>query len=292
MHDRASAIPTDAGQGPCGARAGVGLRPAHYRELLERRPALALVEVHSENYFGEGGQPHHFLEQFRARYSLSLHGVGLSLGSADGLPGGHLDRLAALVERYEPALVSEHLCWSAIAGRHGNDLLPMPYTEAALDLMCERVERVQARLRRRILVENISSYLQFAASAIPEWEFLAELARRSGCGILLDVNNVYVSAHNHGFDARTYIDAIPSEAVGEIHLAGFDRAGALLIDTHGARVHDDVWALYEYTLERVAPCPTLIEWDTALPPLAILLDEAGKAAECMSRREPCHALVD
>ncbi|MDP1925195.1 MAG: DUF692 domain-containing protein [Thiobacillus sp.] len=262
---------------PIPARAGIGLRAPHYRELLDTLPAVGWLEVHSENYFGEGGQPLHYLEQARSHYPLSLHGVGLSLGSTDELDRTHLSKLKRLAERFDPALVSEHLCWCSAGGRYLNDLLPLPYTEEALALVSRHIDEAQTFLGRRILVENVSSYLQFAHSTLPEWEFLTEAAARSGCGILLDVNNIYVSAVNHGFDADRYLEAIPVEAVGEIHLAGFDSNGDCLIDTHGKPVADEVWALYRRAVRRFGRVPTLIEWDTDIPPLAILLDEARKA---------------
>jgi hypothetical protein len=260
---------------PCAA--GIGLRAPHYRELLDTRPAIGWLEVHSENFFGEGGQPHWFLEQLRAHYPLSLHGVGLGLGSVDPLSFVHLDKLERLIAHYQPALVSEHLCWSAAGGRHLNDLLPLPYTDEALAHVCGRIERVQERLRRQILVENVSSYLRYRHSTIPEWEFLAQVIRRTGCGLLLDVNNVYVSAVNHGFDAHEYLAAMPAAAVQEIHLADFEAAAQLLIDTHGGPVADPVWTLYRDTLARIGARPTLIEWDTDIPQLPVLLGEARKA---------------
>jgi hypothetical protein len=251
-------------------RAGIGLRAPHYREILDTRPDIGWLEVHSENYFGRGGQPLHYLERARCHYPLSLHGVGLSLGSADGLRQAHLMQLKALVERFDPAFVSDHLCWGAIGERHLNDLLPLPYTEAALDAVCINVVRAQEFLGRQILVENVSSYLQFSDSTIPEWEFVGEVARRTGCGLLLDVNNIYVSAVNHGFDALHYLDAIPAHAV----------AGP-------------VWNLYGEALTRFGPVPTLIEWDTDLPPLVVLLQEAAKAQEILNQwtMETTHALA-
>jgi uncharacterized protein (UPF0276 family) len=270
------------------ARAGIGLRAPHCREIIDTRPDIAWVEVHSENYFGDGGQPHRFLERIRRDHALSLHGVGLGIGSALPLDRGHLDKLARLIERYEPGLVSEHLCWGAAGGRHLNDLLPLPYTEEALAHVCGRIEQTQAHLRQQILIENVSSYLQFRHSTIPEWEFLAEVAARSGCAILLDVNNIYVSAVNHGFDGRTYLNAIPAAAVREIHLAGFDASGPCLIDTHGSAVSDDVWTLYRAAIARVGPRPTLIEWDTDIPALGVLLAEAAKAAQVL---EHAHAVA-
>ena len=269
-------------------QAGIGLRPPHYRQLLSELPAVGWLEVHSENYFSRGGQPLHFLERARSHYPLSLHGVGLSLGSADGLSIDHLAQLKRLIERFDPGVVSDHLCWGAIGGRHLNDLLPLPYTEEALDLVCAHVDQAQVFLGRQLLVENVSSYLQFSASTIPEWEFLTALARRTGCGILLDVNNIYVSSVNHGFDPLRYLDAIPPAAVGEIHLAGFDSmpvaggtGGTVLIDTHGKPVAGAVWNLYGEALSRLGARPTLIEWDTDIPPLATLLKEARKAQDVL-----------
>lgn len=273
---------------PIPARAGIGLRPPHYRELLKRLPDIGWLEVHSENYFGAGGQPFYYLERLRNHYPLSLHGVGLSLGSTDRLNREHLNKLKALIARVEPALVSEHLCWSSIGGRHLNDLLPLPYTEEALDLVCAHVAEAQDFLGRQILIENISSYLQFNHSTMPEWEFLRLVASRTGCGILFDVNNIYVNSVNHGFDARRYLWGIPATAVWEIHLAGFDQGPGCLIDTHGKPVADPVWALYREALGRFGRVPTLIEWDTDLPVLQVLLDEAAKAAGYLEER---HALA-
>ena len=274
--------------------AGIGLRSPHHREIVDAQPDIGWLEVHSENYFGRGGQPLALLERLRARYPVSLHGVGLSLGSADGLRNSHLARLKALADRIEPALVSDHLCWGAIGDRHLNDLLPLPYTEEALEVVCANIGHAQDFLGRELVVENVSSYLQFCDSRIPEWEFVAEVARRTGCGLLLDVNNIYVSAVNHGFDALRYLDAIPVEAVREIHLAGFDTSGQCLIDTHGRPVAGPVWNLYGEALSRVGPVPTLVEWDTDLPPLADLLAEAQKADEILGEwvaTEIPHALA-
>ena len=257
---------------------GIGLRAAHYREFLDSQPRTGWLEVHSENYFGDGGYDLHVLEQVRSRYPVSLHGVALSIGSADGLREGHLAKLKRLVERIEPALVSEHLCWAAIGPRHFNDLLPLPHTRQALDQVVAHVSQVQDALRRRILVENVSSYLQFRVSEMSEFAFLAELSRRSGCGVLLDVNNVYVNSVNHGFDPQQALLEIPVESVAEIHLAGHSEAGDLLIDDHGSRVAPPVWNLYEAACRRFGPVPALIEWDTAVPPLDVLLGEAATAA--------------
>jgi len=257
---------------------GIGLRAAHYREFLDSRPRADWLEVHSENYFGDGGYDLHVLEHVRGRYPVSLHGVALSLGSADGVRQGHLAKLKRLVDRIEPALVSEHLCWAALGPRHFNDLLPLPYTRAALDQVVAHVTLVQETLRRRILIENVSSYLQFRASEMSEFAFLAELAKRSGCSILLDVNNVFVNSVNHGFDPVKALHEIPEGAVGEIHLAGHCAAGDMLIDDHGSRVVPPVWKLYQKACRRFGSIPTLIEWDTSIPPLEVLLDEAAMAA--------------
>jgi uncharacterized protein len=269
------------------ATAGIGLRAPHYRELLETLPPIGWLEVHSENYFGNGGQPLHYLERCCSHYPLSLHGVGLSLGSVDPLNATHLAKLKALIERFEPGLVSDHLCWGSVGGRYLNDLLPLPYTEEALAHISRRVSEAQDYLGRQMLVENVSSYLRYTHSTIPEWEFLRAVAERSGCGILLDVNNIYVSACNHGFDAAEYLNAIPIQPVQEIHLAGFDSNGDCLIDTHGKPVYDDVWPLYAKAIERFGAVPTLIEWDTDIPALEVLLGEARKAQAIMEQRPGC-----
>lgn len=258
--------------------AGIGLRPPHYRQVLEETPAIGWLEVHSENFFCAGGEPLRLLAAVRARYPISLHGVGLSLGADDPRGDEHLAKLARLVASCEPAAVSEHLCWSAVNGRHFNDLLPLPYTEEALSLVCRRVQQAQEVLRRPLLVENVSSYVEFTASTMPEGEFVAEVARRTGCGLLVDVNNIYVSAINHGFDPLAYLDALPAASVAEIHLAGYDAWDGLLVDTHGRAVQPPVWALYAAALDRFGPRPTLIEWDTDIPPLPVLLGEAAQAA--------------
>lgn len=262
---------------PLPVRAGIGLRAPHYREILAAPPAVGWMEVHSENYFGPGGQPLHYLEAIRAHYPISLHGVGMSLGSADSIDRRHLRCLGRLIDRIEPAVVSDHLCWGATGGRHLNDLLPLPYTEEALAVVCAHIDEVQDLLGRRILVENVSSYLRFSHSSIPEWDFVAAVAQRTGCGLIVDVNNIYVSAVNHGFDPRRYLRAIPTGAVQEIHLAGFDQGEFCLIDTHGKPVAQEVWALYGDALALFGAVPTLIEWDTDLPALDVLLGEAATA---------------
>jgi uncharacterized protein len=262
-------------------RAGVGLRAAHYREMLESVPDVGWLEVHGENYFCDGGQPLQLLEHLRAHYPLSVHCVGMSLGSADSLELDHLQKLARVIDRFQPALVSDHLSWSAVDGIHFNDLLPLPYTEEALAVVCRNIGQVQDFLRRQILVENVSSYLTFRHSTIPEWEFLAEASRRTGCGVLLDINNIYVNATNHGFDPESYLAAIPVAAVQELHLAGFEDNGDCLIDTHSRPVADAVWHLYAKAVAQFGAIPSLIEWDADLPPLAMLLAEAAKADHIM-----------
>ena len=268
-------------------RAGIGLRAQHHSDLLRNKPPVGWIEAHSENYFGAGGIQRHYQEKLRAIYPVSLHGVGLSLGSTDPISRTHLQQLWQLVRQFEPLFVSEHLSWSSVDGRFTNDLLPLPYTEEALRHMVARIVYVQETLGRRILIENVSSYLQFTASAVPEWEFLAELADQSGCGLLLDVNNVYVSAQNHGFDPKTYLRSLPRAAVEEMHLAGHTvrQVGGrqMLIDTHNQHVCDDVWELYSFAIRHFGRVPTLIEWDADIPPLDVLVAEAGEAdkrAEC------------
>ena len=268
---------------PDPARAGIGLRTPHFEALAALRPPLSFIEVHSENYFADGGPALAWLERFRADYAVSLHGVGMSLGSADSLDRGHLARLARLAGRIEPALVSEHLCWSSVGGVHLGELLPLPCTEEALAHVCDRVSAVQEALGRRILVENVSAYVRFAASTIPEGEFVAEVARRTGCGVLLDLNNAWVNAVNHDTDVRAFLEAIDPASVGEIHLAGYEATPDGLVDTHGAPVCAEVWALYEETIGRLGPVPTLVEWDTDIPALGALLAEAGRADAILAR---------
>jgi uncharacterized protein len=272
----------DGGNASIPARAGIGLRAPHMAEIIATRPAVGMLEVHAENYMG-GGPALRRLEAIRGQYPVSLHGVGLSLGSAEGIDATHLARLKDLTARIEPALVSEHLSWSVSDGIYLNDLLPLPYTEETLAVVAANVERVQQALGRAILVENPSTYLRFRHSVIPEPEFVGALAARSGCGILCDVNNIYVTSENFGLDAVAYLDALPPAAIGEIHLAGHfrgERQGrALLIDDHGARVTRPVWDLYEHAARRFGRVPTLIEWDKELPELAVLLAEARRADE-------------
>ena len=280
-------------RGPIPARAGIGLRFQHHRVVAETRPAIGWLEVHTENYLG-GGPTAAILDTLRRDYPLSCHGVGLSLGSADGLDRDHLARIGRAIERFAPALVSEHLSWSVTNDRYLADLLPLPLTEEALAVMCRNVDEAQSLLGRRILIENPSSYLRYRHSTIPEWEFLAAVAARTGCGLLCDVNNIYVSASNHGWDASAYLAMLPPAAIGEIHLAGhavraLDNGATLRIDDHGSRVAPAVWALYAEALTRFGPVPTLIEWDTNVPALDVLLDEAVRAQTLLDAAETDHA---
>jgi uncharacterized protein (UPF0276 family) len=276
--------------GPVPARAGIGLRAQHHQAILGATPAPAWIEAHTENYFHAGGPAVRALERARASYTLSLHGVGLGLGSAAPLDRSHLARVREAVRRYEPALVSEHACWGHVDGEHFNDLLPLPYTEEAVVHLAARVGEVQDALGRQILLENLSAYVSFAASQLSEGEFLAAVVERSGCGLLLDVNNAYVNASNLGLELDAFLAALPGTAIQEIHLAGHSkrRVGAreLLIDDHGSAVCDEVWALFDVVLDRFGPRPTLIEWDNDVPPLEILLADARRADQ---RLERCHA---
>ena len=284
-------IVIEAAREPCSAppsipaRAGIGLRHAHFRPMLEMRPPVGWLEVHSENYLG-GGEPLHHLERLRHDYPISLHGVGLSLGTDGPLDREHLERIAALARHIDPALISEHLSWSIADGIYLNDLLPLPYTEEALLVVCDHVGEMQDALGRRILIENPSSYLRFSHSVIPECDFLAEIVRRSGCGLLCDVNNIFVSARNHGFDSHRYLAALPVEAIGEIHLAGHSvreiDGREIRIDDHGSAVIDAVWSLYVEALGRLGRIPTLIEWDSNVPELPVLLAEAEKAEQILA----------
>lgn len=270
---------------PVPASAGVGLRFQHHREVLEAKPPIAWLEVHTENYLGGGPSPY-TLDRVGEHYPLSLHGVGISLGSACGLDAQHLQKVRTAVKRFAPGLVSEHLSWSAAGTHFLPDLLPLPMTQEALRVVCRNVDQMQAALGRTILLENPSSYVQFSHSTIPEWEFLAEVARRTGCGLLCDVNNIYVSASNHGWNAREYICKLPAERVGEIHLAGHSTrqlaSGAMLrVDDHGCAVCEQVWDLYAFAIQRFGAVPTLVEWDNDVPALDVLLSQARKADEIM-----------
>jgi uncharacterized protein (UPF0276 family) len=257
---------------------GIGLRPPHYAAVIAERPPVDWFEVISENFMVEGGNPRRVLRQVRERYPVVLHGVSLSLGSVDPLDEAYLERLAALAAEVEPAWISDHLCWSSFGGHTGHDLWPLPFTEEALDHVVRRVSRVQERLGRRILVENVSSYVQFQASSLTEWEFLAALAERADCGLLLDVNNVYVSARNHGFSAHDFLAGIPPARVGQFHLAGHSDHGTHLLDTHDHPVCGPVWELYRAAVARFGGVATLIERDDHIPPLAEVVAESREAA--------------
>ncbi|MBX5151732.1 DUF692 domain-containing protein [Rhizobium lentis] len=264
------------------ARGGLGLKPEHYETILADLPDLGFFEVHAENYMGAGGPPHRYLQAITEHYPLSLHGVGLSIGSPRGLDKAHLNRLRSLIDRYRPQSFSEHLAWSTHETGFLNDLLPLPYTEETLARVVDHVDETQQALGRQLLLENPSTYILFADSTIDEVDFLGAIAQRTGCGLLLDVNNVMVSAVNHRLDAATYIDRFPVELVGEIHLAGYDETvdstgDRLLIDAHATAVKSDVLALYAHTLARTGAIPTLIEWDNNVPDFATLYSEAKRA---------------
>ncbi len=278
-------------------RAGIGLRQPHYAELIETAPPLGFVEVHSENFFADGGAALAVLNQARERYDVSLHGVGLALGSAAGVDPWHLDRLQRLVQRVDPVRVSDHAAFARAAPAagaavlHANDLLPLAFTAASLDILCANVSHVQDRLQRRILVENLSAYLSFDDDSMAETTFFAALCRRSGCGMLLDVNNIMVNALNAGASdpvahCKAFVDALPHGIVGEIHLAGYCEADGLVIDDHGSRVRTDVWAVHAHALRRFGALPTLVEWDIDVPPLAVLLREAEQATQWLRDAAP------
>jgi len=274
---------------PIPARAGVGFKLEHCHDILDQQPDIGWFEVHAENYMEAGGPPHHFLSAIRQRYQLSVHGVGLSIGADAPLDRAHLGRLKGVCDRYQPGLVSEHLAWSTHGGIYLSDLLPLPYNQDSLRRVCDHIDEVQTFLGRTILLENPSTYVCFESSDLTEIEFLTAIVNATGCGLLLDVNNVYVSAINHGNDAAAYIDAFPMRHVGEIHLAGYaedrdDIGTRLLIDSHGSRVADPVWALYARAITRAGPKPTLIEWDNDVPAWSVLYAEAQRADRLLARR--------
>lgn len=282
------------GENPAPRRSGVGLKPEHYCDILDGTPDIGWFEIHAENYMGDGGPPHAYLTAIRERYPISLHGVGLSIGGAGPLDTEHLARLCALADRYQPALFSEHLAWSSHDTVYLNDLLPLPYTEETLARVCDHIDVVQEAMQRQMLLENPSTYVAYAETTMAEVEFLREVARRTGCGLLLDVNNVFVQAANHGFGADGYLDAFPMEHVGEIHVGGHaqdaDEDGSLLlIDDHGREVADSVWALYELALVHTGPMPTLIEWDNDVPAWPLLLAEAQRADHVLAASTPVRA---
>jgi hypothetical protein len=256
---------------------GLGLRRDHYRDFLETDVPVDFVEVISENFMIEGGQPRHILRQVRERHPVALHGVSMSIGSADGVKLEYLSKLKSLADEIEPLFVSDHLSWSRIDHFNSHDLLPVPYTEEALNIVCANINHAQDVLGRTMLFENPSSYMAFGDSAMTEWEFLDAMSKRTGCGLLLDVNNIYVSATNHGFDAQAYLRGIPADRVRQIHLAGHTEGEELLIDTHDTPVRDDVWALYAQAIALTGPVATMIERDGNIPPLSDLLDELAIA---------------
>ncbi|QPZ92963.1 MNIO family bufferin maturase [Thioclava electrotropha] len=267
-------------------KAGLGFKPEHFPAITETKPDLGFFEVHAENYMGAGGMPHAMLERLRADFALSVHGVGLSIGGPDPLDRDHLARLKLLCDRYDPESFSEHLAWASHGGVWMHDLLPLPYTAETLSLICDHVDEVQEHLGRRMLLENPATYVLFDDSDIPETEFLTEISARTGCGLLLDVNNVFVSCVNHRQDPRAYLDAFPLNRVGEIHLAGHEKeelpSGPLLIDSHGREVAEPVWALYAETVSKTGQLPSLIEWDNDVPDFATLMAEAKRASMILS----------
>jgi uncharacterized protein (UPF0276 family) len=274
------------------AGCGIGLRKEHFETVLGGRPRVPFFEVISENFLVEGGRPLEVLDRVRRDYPIALHGVSMSLGSAEPLDPLYLRRLKALVDRVEPAVVSDHLCWTGLGGHNSHDLLPLPRTEEAARATARKIRRAQETLGRRILVENISSYVEFEASALSEAEFLRTVVEEADCGILLDVNNLYVNARNHGLDAERFLDRIPAGRIGQIHLAGHEDRGELVIDTHDHPVADAVWTLYRSALERFGAIPTLIEWDAQIPPFEIVLVEAGRAEalqQAVQREREAHA---
>lgn len=281
--------PAPGPQLPC--RAGISLKSQHYQQILDSSPAVGFFEVHAENYLVAGGPFHHYLGLIRERYPLSIHGVGLSIGANQALDREHLERLATLLERYQPQAFSEHLAWSSHGDVFLNDLLPLAYDAATLSRVCEHIDQVQSRLQRQLLLENPATYVEFANSSMDEAAFIGEVVRRSGCGLLLDVNNAYVSSINHHWDVQAYLRALPLHAVGEIHLAGFaedrDAAGdRLLIDNHGAPVDDAVWRLYTEVLQLIGATPTLLERDNAIPTLEVLVQEAQRAQMLLEAARP------
>ncbi len=256
---------------------GIGLRTVHFGEILAGRPALDWFEVLSENFLDTGGRPLFVLDRVAERYPVALHGVSLSVGSTDPLDRAYLRKLKALAARTRAHWVSDHLCWTGVVGRNTHDLLPLPYDAATLRHVARRVKQVQDELERPLVLENPSTYLEYARSSMSEWEFLTELCEATGCGLLLDVNNVYVSAYNHGFDPRRYVDGIPADRVVQVHLAGHTNVGTHILDTHSGRAIAPVWKLYERLLARTGPVSTLFEWDADIPPLATVVREAAKA---------------
>ena len=270
-------------------RFGLGLRAPHYPDFLEHDIDVDFVEIISENYMIAGGRPLHILDRIREKHPVAMHGVSLSVGSTDGLDPGYLKKLSALAKCLDPLFVSDHLCWTGIDGFNSHDLLPLPYTEEALETVCINIARAQDALGRQMLFENPSSYLQFPGAVLTEWEFLTAMSARTGCGLLLDVNNIFVSAANHGFDAQAYLDGIPADRVRQIHLAGHSEGDGLLIDTHDRPVRPEVWSLYESACHRFGAAATMIERDDAIPPLGELLDELDIARGLAAGNQRCAA---
>lgn len=271
-------------------RTGLCLKHQHYHEILDEQPDVGWFEIHAENYLGEGGRPLQALREIRENYALSIHGVGMSIGSSDGLDYRHLSRVVKLVERFDPQSFSEHLAWSTHSSQFYSDLLPVPYNLEVEDLICEHIDVIQSAMKRQMLLENPSNYLSLSSSTLSESELLCNVVKRTGCGLLLDVNNVYVSAHNMGYSAEDYIAALPASSIGEIHLAGHsidasEPSEPLLIDTHDKAVADNVWSLYRYTLEHCGATPTLIEWDSNIPEWKTLLAEMQHADKLLLNRD-------
>jgi len=258
---------------------GIGLRLAHFEHILQQGVSgVDWFEIISENFFEPGGRPWAVLDRVRAAVPVVMHGVSMGIGSPEPVPDAYLDSLVGLIGRVEPAWVSDHLCWGGVGGRYSHDLLPLPHTKEAVDHVVRQIDRVQERIGRAILIENVSSYVSFADSEMPEWEFLVDIARRAGCGVLLDVNNIHVSARNHGFSAEQYLDAIPADCIGQVHLAGHTDRGSYLFDSHLGPVPDSVWSLYARLVARVGRVPSLVEWDEATPDYEVVVAESHKAA--------------
>ena len=262
---------------------GLGLRTPHYSTIENNKPNVAWFEVLIDNYMAAGGTPLLHLERIRQDYAVTFHGVGMSLGSTDPLSWQYLKQLKQRIQQFSPAWVSDHLCWTSVGGRYSHELMPMPYTDEAIRLMIVRIQQVQDFLQQRILIENVSSYLRYAVSAMQEWDFLVTIATEADCDILLDINNIYVSARNHGIDAEHYLSSVPPARVREMHLAGYEDMGTHLLDTHGEPVHDAVWELYNQALLKFGPVPTLVEWDNNIPAFSRLQAEGEKARKMMSR---------
>ena len=256
---------------------GLGFRPTHFSDIIEHKPDVDWFEVISENYMDTGGPQRRILDQLKERYPLVMHGVSLSIGTVDPINSEYLDKLKKLADDVKPKWISDHLCWTGIAHKNTHDLLPVPYTEEALKHIIERIKQVQDYLGRQIVLENPSTYLEFTASSMSEWEFIARMVDGSGCGLLLDVNNIYVSCYNHRWDPKTYIDAMPLDSVAQIHLAGHSNMGTHIIDTHDDHVVDEVWTLYSYVINKAGPISTMIEWDDKIPEFPVVMEELNKA---------------